>query len=54
LRAWAERHPDGYAVLREGAWRGGIPEASLVQHHRSGALVLVPAGRLDAYLAGRP
>jgi hypothetical protein len=41
-------------VLREGAWRGGIPEASLVQHHRSGALVLVPAGRLDAYLAGRP
>jgi 4-amino-4-deoxy-L-arabinose transferase-like glycosyltransferase len=54
LRVWAERHPGGYAVLREGAWRGGIPEASLVQHHRSGALVLVQAGRLDAYLAGRP
>lgn len=54
LRAWAGRHPGGYVVLREGAWRGDIPEASLVQHHRSGALVLVAADRLGEYLAGRP
>jgi 4-amino-4-deoxy-L-arabinose transferase-like glycosyltransferase len=54
LRAWAGRHPDGYVVLREGAWRGDIPEASLVQHHRSGALVLVPAQRLAEYLENRP
>jgi 4-amino-4-deoxy-L-arabinose transferase-like glycosyltransferase len=54
LVIWAERHPEGHVVLREGAWRGDIPGASLVQHHRSGALVLVPARRLATYLENRP